>query len=142
VLPHKTFRLNPAVCHPYNADFDGDEMNLHIPQTEEARAETEILMMVETQMISPRYGLSVIGCIQDAISGSYLLTTDEMVMKRSDAVDLLAASGVMEFSRLPHKEIVTGKDVFGCLLPADFSFSGFTKTNKKKEANPHRDRTI
>ena len=38
VLPNKTFRLNPAVCAPYNADFDGDEMNLHIPQTEEARA--------------------------------------------------------------------------------------------------------
>ncbi|HIH47306.1 TPA: DNA-directed RNA polymerase subunit A', partial [Candidatus Woesearchaeota archaeon] len=44
VLPYLTFRLNPAVCHPYNADFDGDEMNLHIPQTEEARAEAEILM--------------------------------------------------------------------------------------------------
>src|SRR3989338_5048366 len=43
VLPGKTLRLNPAVCHPYNADFDGDEMNLHIPQTEEARAEAEIL---------------------------------------------------------------------------------------------------
>ena len=43
VLPGKSFRLNPAVCTPYNADFDGDEMNLHIPQTEEARAEAEIL---------------------------------------------------------------------------------------------------
>ena len=39
VLPGNTFRLNPAVCNPYNADFDGDEMNLHIPQNEEARAE-------------------------------------------------------------------------------------------------------
>ena len=74
VLSGKTLRLNPAVCHPYNADFDGDEMNLHIPQTEEARAEAEILMEVQTQLISPRYGLSIIGCTQDAISGNYLFT--------------------------------------------------------------------
>ncbi|MFC1723841.1 DNA-directed RNA polymerase subunit A', partial [Nanoarchaeota archaeon] len=58
VLPYNTFRLNPAVCNPYNADFDGDEMNLHIPQTEEARAEAEILMKVETQLISAGFGLS------------------------------------------------------------------------------------
>ncbi|HIH24548.1 TPA: DNA-directed RNA polymerase subunit A', partial [Candidatus Woesearchaeota archaeon] len=73
VLPGLTLRLNPAVCEPYNADFDGDEMNLHIPQTEEARAEAEILMQVQTQIVSPRYGLSIIGCNQDAISGNYIL---------------------------------------------------------------------
>src|SRR3989338_1892967 len=59
VLSGRTLRLHPAVCNPYNADFDGDEMNLHIPQTEEARAEAEILMMVQTQLISPRNGLPV-----------------------------------------------------------------------------------
>ena len=46
VLPHKTFRFNECVCTPYNADFDGDEMNLHLPQTEEAKAEALILMGV------------------------------------------------------------------------------------------------
>ncbi|MBI2665492.1 DNA-directed RNA polymerase subunit A', partial [Candidatus Woesearchaeota archaeon] len=76
VLPGRTFRLNPAVCHPYNADFDGDEMNLHIPQNEEARAEAKILMLVETQLISPGYGLSVVGCIHDGITGNYLLTKE------------------------------------------------------------------
>ncbi|HME86841.1 MAG TPA: DNA-directed RNA polymerase subunit A', partial [Candidatus Nanoarchaeia archaeon] len=69
IMPGKTLRLNVAVCAPYNADFDGDEMNLHIPQTEEARAEAENLMLVQTQIISPRYGLAVIGGIQDALSG-------------------------------------------------------------------------
>ena len=57
VLEGRTLRLNPAVCAPYNADFDGDEMNLHVPQTEEARAEAEVLMQVQTQLISPRYGV-------------------------------------------------------------------------------------
>ena len=121
VLPGRTFRLNPAVCTPYNADFDGDEMNLHIPQTEEARAESEILMEVQTQLISLRYGLSIIGCTQDAISGNYMLTKDADV-KREDAIDLLAAVGITDFSKLPRKAIVTGKEVFSSLLPEDFSY--------------------
>jgi DNA-directed RNA polymerase subunit A' len=126
VLPYKTFRLNPAVCHPYNADFDGDEMNLHIPQTEEARAEAEILMQVQTQLISPRYGLSVIGCIQDAISGNYMLTKGGE-MTREEAIDLLASVGIDEFSRLPKKEKVNGKEIFSAVLPEDFSFRGKSK---------------
>ncbi|OXB70112.1 UNVERIFIED_CONTAM: hypothetical protein H355_005184, partial [Colinus virginianus] len=44
VKPHRTFRFNECVCTPYNADFDGDEMNLHLPQTEEAKAEALVLM--------------------------------------------------------------------------------------------------
>jgi DNA-directed RNA polymerase subunit A' len=126
VLPGKTLRLNPAVCHPYNADFDGDEMNLHIPQTEEARSEAEILMEVQTQLISPRYGLSVIGCIQDAISGNYVLTKG-MEFSREDAVDLLISAGVTDLSRLPRKEKVSGKEVFSALLPSDFNFTGHSK---------------
>ncbi len=127
VLPHQTFRLNPAVCHPYNADFDGDEMNLHIPQTEEARAEAEILMVVETQLISPRYGLSVIGCVQDAISGNYILSKD-VEMTREEALELLVKSGVEDFSKLPNKKIITGKEIFSCILPDDFSFTGKSKS--------------
>ena len=57
----RTFRLHPAVCPPYNADFDGDEMNLHVPQSEEARAEAALLMRVQDQLISPRYGGPIIG---------------------------------------------------------------------------------
>ncbi|MBD3313444.1 DNA-directed RNA polymerase subunit A' [Candidatus Woesearchaeota archaeon] len=131
VLPHKTFRLNPAVCHPYNADFDGDEMNIHVPQTEEARAEAEILMMIETQLISPRYGLSVIGCIQDAITGNYLLTTG-IGMPYEKAVQLLASIGISEFSRLPNKKTIDGKEVFSALIPDDFNFIGRSKACKKK----------
>ncbi len=126
VLPGKTFRLNPAVCNPYNADFDGDEMNLHIPQTEEARSEAKILMLVETQIISPRYGLSVVGCIHDAITGNYLLTK-ELVLSYPEAVDLLYTSGVTDLSSLPHKDRIDGKEVFSVLLPRDFNFIGKDK---------------
>jgi DNA-directed RNA polymerase subunit A' len=130
VLPGRTLRLNPAVCAPYNADFDGDEMNLHIPQTEESRAEAEILMDVQTQIISPRYGLSIIGCIQDAISGNYLLTKNITKMPRHQAISLLISIGVTEFSRLPNKEEVSGNEVFATLLPEDFNFVGETKAHE------------
>ena len=127
VLPGLTLRLNPAVCAPYNADFDGDEMNLHIPQTEEARAEAEILMEVQTQLISPRYGLSIIGCNQDSISGNYLLTKG-MDLPMEDAIDLLSAIGMTDFSRLPNKAKVSGKEVFSALIPKDFDFDGLSKS--------------
>ena len=124
LLPHKTFRLNPAVCAPYNADFDGDEMNLHIPQTEEARAEAEILMEVQTQLISPRYGLSIIGCIQDSITGNYVLTKIMKKIDRQTAIDLLASVRCTDYSKLGKKQEVSGRDVFSCLLPDDFAFLG------------------
>src|SRR3989338_7930447 len=138
VLPFKTLRLNPAVCNPYNADFDGDEMNLHIPQTEEARAEAEILMEVQTQLISPRYGLSVIGCVQDSISGLYTLTKRNDI-DRKLALDLLAATGIEDFSRLPKREKVSGKEIVSVLLPEDFMFfvekrsSAWSLEGKEKE---------
>jgi DNA-directed RNA polymerase subunit A' len=128
VLPGRTFRINPAVCAPYNADFDGDEMNLHIPQTEEARAEAEILMQVQSQIISPRYGLSIIGMIQDAITGNFLLTSAMNKIPRQKAVDFLFSSRQEDFSALPDKPNVSGKEVFSCILPRDFNFIGKTKS--------------
>ncbi len=134
VLKGKTFRLNPAVCHPYNADFDGDEMNLHIPQTEEARAEAEILMEVQTQLISPRYGLSVIGCIQDSISGNYLLTKRKS-FSRKEAVSILHDSGIDDFSKLPNKKKISGKEIFSVVLPEDFEFKGKSRASNEEGDN-------
>ncbi len=123
VLPGKSFRLNPSVCNPYNADFDGDEMNLHIPQTEEARAEAEILMEVETQIMSPKHGLNVIGCIEDAVTGNYLLTDDRMEMSKEEAIELLVSIGVEDSKKLnKFKKRVKGKEVFSAVLPEDFHF--------------------
>ncbi len=130
VLPGKTFRLNPAVCNPYNADFDGDEMNLHVPQTEEARTEAEVLMLVQTQIISPKDGLSVVGCIHDAITGNYLLTK-ELVLNRAEAIDILYSCGMTNFSNLKKKEKLDGKEVFSALLPIDFTFFGKDKSGNE-----------
>src|SRR3989344_5968145 len=77
VLPGRTFRVHPAACAPYNADFDGDEMNIHSPQTEEARAEAKILLDVKRNLMSPKNNTNLIGCKADAITGNYLMGLEE-----------------------------------------------------------------
>ena len=64
ILPHSTFRLNLSVTSPYNADFDGDEMNMHVPQTPEARAEAMAIMAVPRNIVSPQANKPVIGIVQ------------------------------------------------------------------------------
>ncbi len=130
VLPGKSFRLNPSVCNPYNADFDGDEMNLHIPQTEEARAEAEILMQVQTQIMTPKHGKNIIGCVDDGITGNYLLTKD-LILTKEEAYELLYQIGITKIDL--KKEKVTGKEIFSQLLPKDFSYIGKTRTCRRCE---------
>ncbi|WP_306055219.1 DNA-directed RNA polymerase subunit A' [Natronococcus wangiae] len=132
VMPYKTFRLNTVVCPPYNADFDGDEMNMHALQNEEARAEARVLMRVQEQILSPRFGENIIGAIQDHISGMYLLTHDNPRFNETQALDLLRATRIDE---LPEPSGVndegepfwTGYDVFSELLPDDLNLE-FTGT--------------
>ena len=78
VLENRTFRFNECVCTPYNADFDGDEMNLHLPQTEEARAEALVLMGNKSNLVTPRNGELLIAANQDFITGGYLLTQKDV----------------------------------------------------------------
>ncbi len=117
VLPGKTFRMHPAVCTPYNADFDGDEMNIHSPQTEEARAEAKILLDVKKNLMSPKNNTNLIGCMQDAITGNYLLGINEF--SKEEANQLLYQSGLD--SEVSKKNIL-GTELFSMILPkVDFS---------------------
>ena len=127
VMPGKTFRFNLADCTPYNADFDGDEMNLHVIQSEEARAEAKILMRVQEHIITPRYGGSVIGGIHDHISGAYLLTNGERILPKNLVLEILGAIGWV--GDLP-EEIESngmtgyrGTDVLGLIVPAGFKLN-------------------
>jgi len=96
VMPYKTFRLNTTVCAPYNADFDGDEMNMHALQNEEARAEARTLMRVQEQMLSPKMGENIIGAIQDHVTGTYLLTNQNPRFNETQALDLLRTTRIDE----------------------------------------------
>ncbi len=92
VLPYKTFRLHLCVCPPYNADFDGDEMNLHVPQSEEARTESLLLMQVQDQILSPRFGGPIIGAIRDFVTSAYYFTRTGNYVNRSQVNRLLTAT--------------------------------------------------
>ncbi len=129
VLPIKTFAINPGVCKPYNADFDGDEMNLHAAQTLEARQEVERLMDVKHQLISPASGDAVIGCVQDAITGLFVLT-NEKELDKEDAVELLFSIGFREIEKINFGKKVSGKEIFSVILPEDLDFIGESKSGK------------
>lgn len=135
VLPYKTFRLSLCVCPPYNADFDGDEMNLHVPQSEEARAEALVLMLVQEQILSPRYGGPIMGGIQDYISGAYMLTRKSTLLTREEASQLLTNSGYSGDLPPPAinepEERWTGKQLASLFLPNDFNYSLKSNTCQK-----------
>ena len=134
VLPGKTFRLHPSVCPPYNADFDGDEMNLHVPQSEEARAEAILLMRVQDQLISPRYGGPIIGGLRDFITGSYLLTKDDTLLTPQEFANYAMLGGYdgafPEPATKGKEPMYTGKQLFSLFLPKDFNFVITSKWSK------------
>jgi DNA-directed RNA polymerase subunit A' len=126
VLPHKTFRLHLCVCPPYNADFDGDEMNLHVPQGEEAQTEAQLLMQVQDQILSPRFGGPIIGAIRDFITASYLFTKRSNVLTKEEVCRLLVASGfegpLPEPAIKEPKPLWNGKQIFSLFLPKDLNY--------------------
>ncbi|KAI9173203.1 DNA-directed RNA polymerase III subunit C1 (rpo31) [Blastocladiella emersonii ATCC 22665] len=128
IRPWRTFRFNECVCTPYNADFDGDEMNLHLPQTDEARSEAMELMGVKNNLVTPRNGEPIIAATQDFITASYLLSRKDAFFDRHQFTQMLVFMGNLKFD-LPPPAILkpqalwTGKQVLSCLL----------KPNKKCE---------
>jgi DNA-directed RNA polymerase subunit A' len=124
VMPGKTFRLNLCVCPPYNADFDGDEMNLHVLQSEEARAEAQILMKVQEHILSPRFGGPVIGAIHDHITGTFMLTHRNPSFTKSETLFMLARVNhrpLPEPIQVKGEERWTGKQLFSLILPDDLN---------------------
>jgi DNA-directed RNA polymerase II subunit RPB1 len=86
-----TFRMNVADTKPYNADFDGDEMNLHMPQDVESEIELKMLAAVPYQIISPANNSPIIGIFQDNMLGSYQFTRPNIEFSKKDAMNLLMA---------------------------------------------------
>ena len=146
VLPGKTFRLHPSVCPPYNADFDGDEMNLHVPQSEESRAEAILLMRVQDQLISPRYGGPIIGALRDFVTGAYLLTKDDTTLTVQEFSNLAMLGGYTDplpkpSSKTKDGPAYTGKQLFSLFLPKDFNYVITSKWSKGTKG-PQKDVVI
>ena len=123
VMNGRTFRFNECVCAPYNADFDGDEMNLHVPQTEEARAEALELMGVTNNICTPKDGSPLVSATQDFITSTFLLTQNGVFMTRGQFCNAVSFAGDgMEHIDLPMPAIMwpvelwTGKQVINMLI--------------------------
>lgn len=123
ISPHRTFRFNECVCAPYNADFDGDEMNLHVPQTEEARAEAIELMGVVNNILTPKSGEPLVAATQDFITASFMATSKNYFMDKSEFCRILAMISSAEFELpvpepaiLKPMELWTGKQIFTVLI--------------------------
>jgi DNA-directed RNA polymerase III subunit RPC1 len=123
VLQWRTFRFNESVCTPYNADFDGDEMNLHLPQTEEARTEALLLMGVRENLVTPRHGEPLITATQDFITTNYLITQKDVFYDKIQFQQICCFMGdALEQIDMPIPAICkpmrlwTGKQVFGMLI--------------------------
>ena len=95
-----TFRMNVADTKPYNADFDGDEMNLHMPQDPESESELKNLAAVPYQIISPANNSAIIGIYQDSMLGSFRFTREGIDFSQKDAMNLL-----MMFNRINPEQL-------------------------------------
>ena len=122
ILPGDTLRMNELAARPYNADFDGDEMNIHVPQSVAARAEVRELMMVSQLIMSPQGNRPVIGLVQDSLLGAYLLSDPAVRLPWSVAADILSHVRFPTRYRLPRRgggvdARLTGRDLVTALLP-------------------------
>ncbi|CAF3055546.1 unnamed protein product, partial [Rotaria sp. Silwood2] len=126
VLPgEKTLRLHYAQCKSYNADFDGDEMNIHLPQNELGRAEAAVLMITYQHFLVSKDGTPLTGLIQDHVVAGTALTMRDRFFEKSDYQQLVY-NAIGSYSRrkihlLPPciwkpKQLWTGKQIISTIL--------------------------
>lgn len=115
-----TFGLSVAVTPPYNADFDGDEMNIFVPQSLQSRIELEEIADVKEQIITPSSSKTVIGIVQDGLLGAYNLTDDRMKIDWRSAMNIISYTSVDDFSSFK-KEDISGKSLFSMIVPSSIN---------------------
>ena len=128
LMPGHTFRLSLVVAAPYNADFDGDEMNLHVPQSKAASAECAALMAVAQNTLGSQSNRPVMGIVQDSLLGLYLMTQNGVFLDHAHACRII---GHIRHAprRLPppavciydadgtRRALWTGRQIFSLILP-------------------------
>ncbi|CRG94277.1 DNA-directed RNA polymerase II subunit RPB1, putative [Plasmodium gallinaceum] len=124
ILPYSTFRLNLAVTSPYNADFDGDEMNLHLAQSHETRSEIKHLMIVQKQIVSPQGNKPVMGIVQDSLLAIRKFTRRDNFLCKEEVMSLLIWIPYWNHviptpAIIKPKALWTGKQIFSMLLQFD-----------------------
>ncbi|KAG7904960.1 hypothetical protein KL907_003176 [Ogataea polymorpha] len=122
VMPYSTFRMNLSVTSPYNADFDGDEMNLHVPQSYETRAELEQICAVPLQIVSPQSNKPVMGIVQDTLCGIRKMTLRDTFIEYDQVMNMCFWipnwDGVVpQPAILKPKPLWSGKQVLSMCIP-------------------------
>lgn len=122
ILPWSTFRMNLSVTTPYNADFDGDEMNLHVPQSLETKAEIEQLAMVPRLIVTPQNNKPVMGIVQDTLCAVRKMTKRDVFLTSDQMMNLLMFLPTWD-GKMPMPAIIrprplwTGKQLFSMIIP-------------------------
>eukprot|EP00960_Hanusia_phi_P034511 751125-Hanusia_phi.AAC.1 len=133
VMPYKTFRLNVLDTPPYNADFDGDEMNLHFPQSVQTMCEIKDLAGITSMIISSKNSKPIIEIVQDTLVGSYRLSNKEEIDDKTVANLQMVNSyfnGVIK-----RQPTYTGYDVFSMILPPSLFVNVFGKGKNEVQIN-------
>ncbi|BAS92312.1 Os05g0151000 [Oryza sativa Japonica Group] len=138
IMPYSTFRLNLSVTSPYNADFDGDEMNMHVPQSFETRAEVLELMMVPKCIVSPQSNRPVMGIVQDTLLGCRKITKRDTLIEKDVFMNILMwwedfDGKVPAPAILKPRPIWTGKQVFNLIIPKQINLIRFSGWHSEAE---------
>ncbi|WP_125567079.1 DNA-directed RNA polymerase subunit beta' [Companilactobacillus insicii] len=144
----KSIRLHPLACEAYNADFDGDQMAIHVPLSDEAQAEARMLMLAAHHILAPKDGKPIVTPSQDVVLGNYYLTIETRhmtgegkIFKDSNEVQTALLNGDVHYhtriglavSSMPSKPFAddqrdkimmtsVGKVIFNEILPEDFPY--------------------
>jgi len=132
IMPYQTFRLNVLDTPPYNADFDGDEMNLHCPQSVQTMNELMDIAAVPYMILAPRDGKPIIEVVQDTLLGSYRLTKDITNIQDKTLANIQMVNSYFGGSlKKPDKKYTyTGKEAYSQILPPGLYIN---RKNKKDE---------
>ncbi|KAG7015837.1 DNA-directed RNA polymerase II subunit rpb1 [Cucurbita argyrosperma subsp. argyrosperma] len=138
IMPYSTFRLNLSVTSPYNADFDGDEMNMHVPQSFETRAEVLELMMVPKCIVSPQANRPVMGIVQDSLLGCRKITKRDTFITKDVFMNILMWWEDFD-GKIPAPTILkpqplwTGKQVFNLIIPKQINLTRTSAWHSESE---------
>src|SRR5699024_1542386 len=160
----RAIRLHPLVCEAYNADFDGDQMAVHVPLSEEAQAEARLLMLAAQNILNPKDGKPVVTPSQDMVLGNYYLTMEEkgkngegMTFANSNEVAMAYENGYVHLhtriaiytKSMPdkpwkkHQEnkmlaTTVGKVMFNEIMPIEFPYLNEPTQENLEEATPDK----
>ncbi|XP_057856467.2 DNA-directed RNA polymerase II subunit RPB1 [Cryptomeria japonica] len=139
VMPYSTFRLNLSVTSPYNADFDGDEMNMHVPQSYETRAEVIELMLVPKCVVSPQANKPVMGIVQDTLLGCRKITQRDTFIEKDVFMNILLwwedfDGKVPSPVILKPRSLWTGKQVFNLIIPRQINLIRYSSWHSESES--------